>query len=269
MQRFYYKEDCYAQNISKDAQKNTGAFWHVAPLWHLRRLFLLATMSACASDEASSESSSAQSERSDAAMFETYVSNTVVATGNNTAISSADHVTYRAWMPVECYGEFDYCFYFSNTVDSTWDDGSEAYAGMPGSSYTIESASVSNGRTEFDANVEPTSTVTVTFSGETQKTVSPNETFWSDPITLDLSEDHYLLWKWTLSGTDIPAICMSNMTYSYADQGDDKGFLYTNEIPLPQLFGCAREGMTQIMTIGDSVTQGCQTSDFSYQFWAA
>lgn len=202
-------------------------------------------------------------------LFDTYVSNTVVATGNNTAIKNAEHVTYRAWLPVEVAGQFDYCFYFSNTVDSTWDNGSETYVGMAGGNYTIESATVSDGGTEFDANVEPTSSVPVTFSGSETKEVAPDETFWSDPVKLDVPDGHYLLWEWTLTGTNIPATCMSNMTYAYADKGDDKGFIYINEIPLPQLFGCARDVKTRIVTLGDSVTQGCQTSDNAYQFWAA
>ncbi len=202
-------------------------------------------------------------------LFDTYVSNTVIATGNNTVIAKADHVTYRAWIPVEEAGAFTYCFYFSNTVDSTWDDGSISYAGMPGGSYTIESACVSDGGTEFDANAAPTETVSVTFSGSTTKDVLPDETFWSDPLEIDIPEGHYLLWEWTLSGEDIPAICMSNLAHSYADKNDDKGFIYVNEIPLPQLFGCDRTVDKRIVTLGDSVTQGCQTSEFACQFWAA
>lgn len=55
--------------------------------------------------------------------FDQYVSNTVIATGNNKCIDEADGVTYRGYFPLEAYGTFDYSFYFSNTVDSTWDDG--------------------------------------------------------------------------------------------------------------------------------------------------
>ena len=192
-----------------------------------------------------------------------------MATGNNKTIDSAEHVTYRAWLPVEAAGSFEYCFYFSNTVDSTWEDGSTSYAGKSGGKYTIESASIADGGTEFDPNVEPDSMEAVTFSGNSQKEVAPDETFWSDPVTLDVPKDHYLLWEWTVTGTEIPCICMSNMTYAYADQGNGKGFNYVNEIPLPQLFGCKREVKTRIVTLGDSVTQGCQTSDNAYQFWAA
>ena len=192
-----------------------------------------------------------------------------ISTGSNTVIKNAEHVTYRAWFPVEAAGEYDYRFYFSNTVDSTWGDGSESYVGMSGGNYTIEKATVYDGGTEFDANVEPTVSAAVTFSGSAAKEVAPDETFWSDPVTLNVPEGHYLLWEWTVNGTNIPAISMSNLTYAYADKGDGKGFLYTNEIPVPQLVGCDRKVKTRIITLGDSVTQGCQTSEFGYQFWAA
>lgn len=203
-----------------------------------------------------------------ASNFDTYVSNTVVSTGANTAIAEADSVTYRAWFPVEASGEYEYCFYFSNVVDSTWDDGSTTYAGMEGGAYTIESAKIYDAGTNFDANIEPSQSATITFENSPTKSVDPNETFWCDPVTFSVEEGHYLLWEWTVSGTNIPAICMSNMTYAYADQGDGKGFIYTNEIPLPKLLGVKRD-VTQVVTLGDSVTQGCQTSDDAYQFWAS
>lgn len=205
----------------------------------------------------------------DPSLFDTYVSNTVIATGSNTVIPEAQSVTYRAWIPTEVSGELEYCFYFSNVVDSTWDDGSKAYAGMPGGAFTIESASVSDGGTEFEANLQPESTAAVTFSGKASKEVAPDEIFWSDPVTFDVPEGHYLLWEWTLTGTNIPAIAMSNLAYSYAEKGDGKGFLYAGDIPLPKLFGCKRDVKTRIVTLGDSLTQGCGTTEFESQFWAA
>lgn len=222
-----------------------------------------------ADDSAQTESTPKTPQVAQPENFDTYVSNTVVSTGNNAVIRNAEHVTYRAWIPVEEAGKLDYCFYFSNTIDSTWDDGSENYAGMSGGSYTIERASIADAGTEFDANVTPENSTPVTFDGAASKEVSPDETFWSDPVSFDVPEGHYLLWEWTLNGTEIPAIRMSNMTYAYADKGDDKGYLYTNEIPLPVLFGADRDVKTRIVTLGDSVTQGCQTTDFACQFWAA
>ena len=117
-------------------------------------------------------------------LLDTYVSNTVISTGSNTVIKNAEHVTYRAWFPVEAAGEYDYRFYFSNTVDSTWGDGSESYVGMSGGSYTIEKATVYDGGTEFNANVEPTVSAAVTFSGSRDQRSRSGRNFWSDPVTL-------------------------------------------------------------------------------------
>ena len=229
-----------------------------------------ASLVGCHADSADSGSTAEKPAEKQPTLFDTYVSNTVISTGCNTIIKNAESVTYRAWFPVEAAGSFDYRFYFSNTVDSTWGDGSDSYVGMPGGSYTIESAKVYDGGTEFDANVTPSVSVPVTFSnGSTTKEVQPDETFWSDTVNITIPEDHYLLWEWTISGSNIPAIAMSNLAYSYADHGDGKGFLYTNEIPVPQLVGCDREVSARIVTLGDSVTQGCQTTEFAQQFWAA
>ncbi len=200
--------------------------------------------------------------------FRTYVSNTVVATGNNKSLDEVNNVTYRAWVPVEEYGNFDYCFYFSNTVDSTWAKGQhEGYVGMPGGEYHISSAFIADGGSGIED--EPQNMTSVTFGGSTTKDVASGETFWSDPVNFTVEEGHYLLWEWTITGTDIPCICMDGLSPAYADSGHGQGFVYVNEIPLPVLFGCNREVQNTVITLGDSVTQGSQTSPNSYQFWAS
>lgn len=198
--------------------------------------------------------------------FETYVSNTVIATGSNKFISEAKNITYRAWIPVEEYGSFDYAFYFSNTVDSTWERGTrQGYVGMPGGAYEITSAYIYDGGTGIED--EPQNKTAVTFNGSTSRSVASGETFWSDPVSFNVPEGHYLLWEWTIAGEDIPCICMSGMTHAYADKG--QGFYYVNEIPLPVLFGCNRDVSNTIITLGDSITQGCETTDNAFEFWAA
>lgn len=199
--------------------------------------------------------------------FETYVSNTVIATGSNKFIAEANNITYRAWIPVEKYGTFDYCFYFSNTVDSTWARGTrEGYVGMPGGAYHITSAYVGNGGSGIEE--EPQNMTPVTFDGgNTEKDVAAGETFWSDPVSFSVEEGDHLLWEWTITGEQIPCICMSGLTPAYADKG--QGFVYVNEIPLPVLFGCNREVKNTVITLGDSVTQGCQTTENACEFWAA
>jgi lysophospholipase L1-like esterase len=209
--------------------------------------------------------SAAKQNEPDDSFFSDYVSNTYIATGNNFMVESADSVTYRAYFPVEEYGELEYCFFFSNTVDSTYDDGSDAYGGKSGGEYTIESAFIAECGEDFD---DITNYTAVTFDGSEQKNVSPDETFKSDPVNFNVEEGNYLVWEWTITGNDIPANAMSNLTKVGADYNDGKGLVYCDRIPLPQLIGAKRDVKYRIAAIGDSITQGCQTEAMAYEFWS-
>lgn len=225
---------------------------------------LLAGFTAC-NDEAASSDAGVQNPV-DNTPFATYLSNTVIATGNNKSVAAAEGITYRAFLPVEAYGDFEYCFYFSNTVDSTWDDGKKTYVGKQGTAYTIESASIGTA-TAYEATSAVSNEIAVTFGGETSKSVAPGETFWSDPVSFDVPNGSYLVWTWTVKGEEIPATAMSELTPSYYNNGS--GFIYNNTIPLPQLIGCNRSVKKRIVTLGDSITQGCQTTQYGNAFWAA
>lgn len=199
--------------------------------------------------------------------FDKYISNTVVATGNNYIIGEAEKSTYRAYLPVEEYGNLEYCFYFSNTVDSTYDSGTDAYAGLPGGQYTIESAYIADGGSGPDDEIK--NKTEVTFSGQKTKSVTENEVFWSDSVEFNVEEGHYLVWEWTVTGKNIPCIKMSNLTSTTADLYNEGTFTYTDEIPLPQMIGAKRDVKHNIAAIGDSITQGCQTEFMKYEFWSA
>lgn len=205
--------------------------------------------------------------KSDDGNFSKYVSNTYVASGNNSLVEKAESVTYRAYFPVEEYGGLEYCFYFSNMVDSTYSDGSLAHAGLAGGDYTIESAYIADGGTSIDQEI--TNRQAVTFDGNAKRNVSAGETFWSDALEFDVPEEHYLVWEWTLTGENIPATSVSNLTKVGADHNDGKGLVYCDDVPLPQLIGADRQVKYTISAIGDSITQGCQTEFMAYEYWAA
>ena len=202
--------------------------------------------------------------------FDEYQSNTTIATGSNYIYPDAQNTTFRTYFPVEEYGELTYAFYFSNTVDSTWERGRYSYAGLEGGSYTIVSAKVADGGTSGRA--KPTNYQDVTFDGSKTREVEPGETFWSDEITIDIPEDHYLVWEWTLTGNDIPCIRMTEMTYSYIiakDAADDDALQYNMDVPGPQLIGAKRDVKKRIVCLGDSITQGAETTSYKERFWAA
>ena len=95
----------------------------------LASLFLF---SSCVYASAAETETTAAEETQAESDFEKYVSNTFLTSGNNMFIEEADGITYRAYFPAEEYGQFEYKFYFSNTVDSTYDKGDLAYGGRSG-----------------------------------------------------------------------------------------------------------------------------------------
>ena len=195
-----------------------------------------------------------------------YLSNTYIATGNNQIVKKAENVTYRAYLPVEEYGKLEYSFYFSNTVDSTYSRGQQAYVGQPGGSYTISNVVIADGGTGPEDEI--TNRTSVTFGGKESKDVTPDETYWSDPVEMDIPEGHYLVWEWTVNSTDIPCIAMSTLT-STTSSTDGENFGYCDQIPLPQIIGAKRDVKHTVCAIGDSITQGCQTEFMKYEFWSA
>ena len=226
------------------------------------------TTASGASSETSSKESSDTSTKPEKPVtdFTTYVSNTVVSTGNNFYIEKAENITYRAYLPVEEYGELEYKFFFTNTVDSTYTKGKIAFVGKSGGSYTISNATVADGGTGVEDEI--TNRTPVTFGGKETKEVAADESYWSDPVTMNIPEGHYMVWEWTVSGDGIPCNKMSSLT-STASSADGETFEFCDEIPLPQIIGAKRDVKHTVAAIGDSITQGCQTEQMKYEFWAS
>ena len=226
------------------------------------------TTASGASSETSSKESSDTSTKPEKPVtdFTTYVSNTVVSTGNNFYIEKAENITYRAYLPVEQYGELEYKFFFTNMVDSTYANGKDAFVGKDGGAYTVSNAVIADGGTSTEDKI--TNRTPVTFGGKETKEVAADESYWSDPVTMNIPEGHYMVWEWTVSGEGIPCNKMSSLT-STASSADGETFEFCDEIPLPQIIGAKRDVKHTVAAIGDSITQGCQTEQMKYEFWAS
>lgn len=221
------------------------------------------TSSGASTEESSETSSKPEKPVTD---FTTYVSNTVVSTGNNFYIEKAENITYRAYLPVEQYGELEYKFFFTNMVDSTYAKGKDAFVGKDGGAYTVSNAVIADGGTSTEDEI--TNRTPVTFGDKITKEVASDESYWSDPVTMKIPEGHYMVWEWTVSGEGIPCNKMASLT-STASSADGETFEFCDEIPLPQLIGAKRDVKHTVAAIGDSITQGCQTEQMKYEFWAS
>jgi hypothetical protein len=199
--------------------------------------------------------------------FKNYVSNTFVGTSNNYILKwdKEKTITGRMYFKVCEHGEFDYKFLFSNTVDSTFADGSVSVANMLGGKWTILSAFAGDGGekiSEFDqAILSP-----VLFSQNIEKDVLPGELFWSDEIKLSISKGHYLVFQWTIVGNNMP-YTPDKIVPSFIKENDN--FIECVDFPQPHLVACNRKVNKRISFFGDSITQGLATRNDYYEFWVA
>lgn len=215
---------------------------------------------------AESESETETMPEKQSSVFDGHVSNTVISTGNNYMTDAKNGVTFRTYFPAEQYGELEYQFYFSNTVDSTWERGRYSYAGKSGGAYQILNAHVWTASSpDSDDDSE---SIEITFDGSLEKSVAPDETFWSDTVEINVPDGKYLVWEWTIQGEDIPCIRMTELAYSYI-VNPDGSLEYNMDVPAPQLIGTNRNVKKNIICFGDSITQGAQTSAYAQNFWVS
>jgi len=207
-------------------------------------------------------------------MFKQYSSNIAIGTGNNCILETGKTVRLkaRAYLRPTIYGKFTWRFFFSNTVDSTFGDGSVAYRNKAGGHWRILSASLfaapdsgDDAPAEVLRKAAPQSAaVSVLFDGKTQRDVLPGEAFWSDPVDFHAEREHYLVWEWELEGDGIPFTPDSQVPV-FCDWGD--GWKYGTDCPFPALFGCSRQVKKTVAFLGDSITQGCGTGINRYEMW--
>lgn len=208
-----------------------------------------------------------------------YVSNTVVGTGNNfiRRWPGPGTLTFRSYYQVKETGDFSWRFWFSNTVDSTFAMGEQAWANRTGGSWLIKAANIAvSGRA--DGSIQPESRRPISFSGKRSKSVAPDERFWSDVSTLTVLPGQYLVFTWSVSvdqaGDWLP-YSMDSQIPAFLASGDQaeavSGDLFTYDLDCakPSLLAVARPVAKRIAFIGDSITQGCGTRTDLYESWAA
>ncbi len=190
--------------------------------------------------------------------FNKYVSNTLASSLNQLYFTSDNtRLTGRVYYKVFSQGTYEYSFLFNDTIDSTFSDGSISVANEPCGEWTIH-----NARLTLCNDCEKT--VQLTFDKKTEKRVSKNESFCSDPITLNIDDEFYI--EIEFSGTKIPYFEEIIIPTKRLENGkwiDDK------RVPSPSMVGIARKVEKKIGFLGDSITEGIGTSLGSYSHWNA
>ncbi|MBR4420684.1 MAG: SGNH/GDSL hydrolase family protein, partial [Clostridia bacterium] len=211
---------------------------------------------------------------------------TALGTVHNNIIQENNFTyTFRTYFKIREYGEFEYSFYYDNRQDTTWWNVANSYANRLGGEFTILTAYFSDGGTVSDGAVCEDSSVAITFNGSSQKKVASGEQFYSDAVTLNIPEGHFLAFTWAIkvnlsSGPSVPftestfASCYKK-SGDYASQESDSGFVLsdstfgTQVLVAPNKILYKRPKGKNLVFVGDSITQGVATKKDLYEFWVA
>lgn len=201
----------------------------------------------------------------------TFLSNTHAAAGNQTYFDArGDEVRVsRVYVRIAVAGSYRYSLFFSNTIDSTFADGSISCHDMICDAWEILEARVAPCRdiTMAPFSCEhPLAFLSLTFDGKPHKTVAAAEHFRSDPLLLTFDEGDYLCVELTYRGTRMPYHEESLLPIFIKTAG---GWIYDRRMPLPAMIGCDRPIKARVGFIGDSITQGIGTPPNTYSHWTA
>lgn len=193
--------------------------------------------------------------------FDKYVSNTLAGTSNQCYFSTNNEIRVgRIYIKPFSYGIYEYSLMFSDTIDSTYADGSISVANESCGQWVIHSlkACIKN------ANV--VNETRLYFQGNEKKCVSNDEIFYTDPVILDVTKESELYFEIEFSGEKIPYFEEININ-TYVKNGEN--WELNRFVPLPNMVGIACHVEKKIGFLGDSITQGIGTERDSYKHWNA
>lgn len=202
--------------------------------------------------------------------FLKYTSNTLAGSGNQYFFTENDPVAVnhgRVYFKVFSGGTHKYSFLFSNTLDSTFSDGSVSRKNRVLDSWKIIGLTVGVCTECSEANAQnPDEVKVVTFCGNTQKNVMPGEFFASDEVEITARKGEYICLEIAFSGRELP--CHEESIIPSFRLTDGK-WQPSKKVPFPSCVGCDRKVKAKIAFWGDSITQGIGTSCNSYEHWNA
>lgn len=201
-----------------------------------------------------------------------FASNTGISTSHNyfVKLNRGEMRSFRVLLhPLEA-GRLNWRFFFSNCVDSTWSNGTESYADLPGGRFEIVSSSAG----AADENADLIGNMAKV--DWPQRIIEPKACVTSAPLEIDVPENGYIVFSWCLraleDGCRLPAT-PDSQALCYMTEGDhsfegQEAFTADPLAVLPDQFAADRTVRAQVVFMGDSITQGCGTRVNAYEQWA-
>ncbi len=195
--------------------------------------------------------------------FDTFFSNTHASTNNQKFYTAAPNEiqTARSYIKVAVGGEHTYSFLFANQIASTFDDGSESFAGYVCDGWEILSLKLSICKEEFT----PTEFIPLTFGGKVGYRVAPGEIFSTDPVRIAPESGDRVCLEMVYRGREIPYL---HENLVRGERLVDGKWVEDNRLPRPVMTGCDRPVKRRLVLWGDSITEGLGTPMEAYVGYA-
>lgn len=201
--------------------------------------------------------------------FEKYSSNTLAGSGNQFFFYNENKQPTRSCTlyKVTNGGEYPYSFLLSNTIDSTYAEGTISHKNLVMDAWIIEEMRAGVcARCDEKSFAYPQNMQQVLFGGQKTKTVNPAELFSTDPVTLNAKDGEYICVEIIFSGDVIP-YHEESIIPSFVFQ--DGEWVASKKHPFVSMVGIQNTAKKKIAFLGDSITQGIGTPINSYAHWNA
>lgn len=210
--------------------------------------------------------------------FDNYVSNTYAGSGNQYFFTMPKHEVScgRLFYQITEGGSYRYSVLFSNTIDSTYENGGISRKNMVCAPWKIHSAKIGRCKSipckkelcdiVMGTDIIVSDLINLRFDGNLTKEVSSGELFASDPVEYTFQKGEYLCLELTFSGTQIP---YHEETLLPVYIKKENSWQYAKQMPFASMIGCDRAVSEKIGYFGDSITQGIGTKENSYSHWNA
>ena len=210
--------------------------------------------------------------------FSRFSSNTYAGSGNQYFFTMPkDEIRCgRVFYKITEGGTYHYSILFSNTIDSTFEDGSISRKNTVCALWKIHNAKIGRcknipddkelSKMVMDKDIIVSDFFGISFDGKPSKEVTDGNMFASDPIESTFQKGEYLCLEIVFSGTQIP-YHEETLLPVYVKNQD--GWSYDKKMPFASMIGCDRKVTKRIGYFGDSITQGIGTKENSYSHWNA
>lgn len=203
--------------------------------------------------------------------FKTYTSNSMAPSSNQSFFYGDAKVhTTRSFYKLTLGGKFEYSFLFSNTIYSTFADGSHSQVNLECDNWEIVSlkALLVDSKTRDFSNPKIIREYQLTFDGRMSKELISGGEIYTDGIVIEADKNDYICLEMELKGDGKIPYFEEILIPAYELNSEEK-WEYSNKTPLANMIGIKREVNKKIGFLGDSITEGCGTENNSYDAWCA